>query len=417
MLPSDPPEAGSSGASEACFPRRRLAVWLICESERVVREGKCIDKLKERKKQKRIEAKNEGARQRGSPACTNSFKLVSSVCDSRHSNLLFFFRVAVLMHPTSYLMLIRHSLFCRCRRFAARSGAGQEAPSDEVRGARELAHQMDPPRFIPRPGVFCVSSHLAALPRPVAHICAPPAADPQQELIIQHRPTLNHGLGGLATARVGPARQVADKTFYMSDLRQRLQDITLEMQAMDDEMEQIEHDGALHTQLQRKHENLLREVRLKEGNLADFNLALDKVRQHIAVADVRAMYDRLRDRNEHERSRVDDEFLRATAAETAVQEIEERIGEHYEKIAEVSRSLRESNRGVWCDCFCRAFPPLHHISLRFCLSLPSLAAHAGSRGGREAGVPGAAGDECGAEQGGRAQRPDTRRGRGEDPDG
>ncbi len=160
---------------------------------------------------------------------------------------------------------------------------------------------------------------------------------------------VNHGLQGITAKHVGPGRQIADKSFYLADLRQRLQDITSEMQSLEDESNLIEQDNLLFAQHSRKHENMIKEVRIKEGNLADFNLALDKVRTHTDVADVRAMYERVRERNEHERNNVDDVFLRAAAAEKAVKETEERINEHYEKISQRMLAIGEEAQQEYID--------------------------------------------------------------------
>lgn len=112
------------------------------------------------------------------------------------------------------------------------------------------------------------------------------------EVKLESRPIMNHGLQGLVTRPQGPGRQIADRSYYANDLRQRLQDITMEMQGMEDEAQHIENDNKLEAQLARRFENMAKEARMKEGQLADFNLALDKVRGHIDINELRAMIDR-----------------------------------------------------------------------------------------------------------------------------
>lgn len=142
-----------------------------------------------------------------------------------------------------------------------------------------------------------------------------------------------HGLQGATVRQLGPGRQVADKAYHQLDLRQRLQDILVETQRLEDEMTQIDQEKTLHSQLTRKYENLLKELRLREGDLADFNLAIDKVRSRTQAADVAEMCERVRERNEHERQTIDDMFLRAAETERAAEELGRQAQEAHERIA------------------------------------------------------------------------------------
>lgn len=165
--------------------------------------------------------------------------------------------------------------------------------------------------------------------------------DLQDELMVENRPMMNLGLQGVQTRTLGPGRQVADKSFFLSDLKQRLHDILTEMRNMEDEKQRIEADNQMYAQYARKHENLLKEIRLKEGELADYNLALDKCRSHTDVADVREAYELVKERNAHERDNVDAIFSRAADIEAECKRLSDRIAEHYEKISERMGKLGE----------------------------------------------------------------------------
>jgi intraflagellar transport protein 74 len=171
----------------------------------------------------------------------------------------------------------------------------------------------------------------------------------QTDVVIEHRPMMTHGLQGIVTKNVGPGRQVADKAYHTLELRQRLQDIDNEMQNMRDEITKIETDNTLQAQLARKYDNMLKDIRNKEGDLADFNLALDKVRTNIDAAELRDMFDRLRQRNEHERSAVDEVFMRAATAEKAVRETENRVSEFHDRLAQRVGSLGDDAQQEYSD--------------------------------------------------------------------
>ena len=144
---------------------------------------------------------------------------------------------------------------------------------------------------------------------------------------------MTHGLQGMSTRAMGPSRQVADKGYYLLELRQRVQEVNSEVETIVKEIEQIEQDNNLQVQLSRKYDNLLREVREREGELADFNLALDKVRTHTEASDLREMFIRLQERNEHERTNVDEAFLRAANIEKTIRDMEETAEQAYQEIS------------------------------------------------------------------------------------
>lgn len=60
-------------------------------------------------------------------------------------------------------------------------------------------------------------------------------------------------------------------------LRKRVADISTEMSKLNTEIETNSKDSSQYTQLERKYETLLRSKETLEGQLADYNLALDKV--------------------------------------------------------------------------------------------------------------------------------------------
>lgn len=52
---------------------------------------------------------------------------------------------------------------------------------------------------------------------------------------------------------IGPGRQIADKSYYMVELRQRVTDITAEIDKMNQEIEQYQRDTQAAIMLERKY--------------------------------------------------------------------------------------------------------------------------------------------------------------------
>lgn len=71
-------------------------------------------------------------------------------------------------------------------------------------------------------------------------------------------------------------RIVNDSAFYIGLLRKKINEIHTESNKLKGEIEQQSKDNAQYTQLERKYETLSKSKEALEGQLADYNLALDK---------------------------------------------------------------------------------------------------------------------------------------------
>ena len=92
-----------------------------------------------------------------------------------------------------------------------------------------------------------------------------------------------------ATA-IGVGRQVYDRNYYFNLLKDKNNSIATEVNNMKSEVDTINKDNATYLTLERKYETLIKDVRKFEGELADYNLALDKHRSDTKPEDIEALY-------------------------------------------------------------------------------------------------------------------------------
>lgn len=150
------------------------------------------------------------------------------------------------------------------------------------------------------------------------------AATPLQtdvNVVVRPMTGMASGVSGMPTKSLGPGRVIADKTYYLTDLNKKLNDIMRELDSMRYEMERTNADNVLYAQLERKYEMHMKEVRVLEGSLADFNLAFDKLRTNTNIAEIKDHYTQLRERNEREKRNVDEIFLKAQHQEKQTREV------------------------------------------------------------------------------------------------
>jgi intraflagellar transport protein 74 len=115
---------------------------------------------------------------------------------------------------------------------------------------------------------------------------------------VVERPMTNHGVSGMKTAVSGPGRQIYDRTYYMNMLKQKNTECMNEINKMKSEVEEINKDNTTYLTLERKYETLIKDVRKFEGELADYNLALDKYRSDTKPEDIEALFQHIKNQND-----------------------------------------------------------------------------------------------------------------------
>lgn len=94
---------------------------------------------------------------------------------------------------------------------------------------------------------------------------------------VSDRPMTGQGVMGMKTQSSGPGRLVQDSAYYVGLLRTKINEVGKETRRLQDEMEQQIRDKSQIAQLEKRYEGLIKTKEQLEGQLADYNLALDKV--------------------------------------------------------------------------------------------------------------------------------------------
>ena len=136
------------------------------------------------------------------------------------------------------------------------------------------------------------------------------------------RPVTNHGMSGIKVQNQGPGRQIYDRSYYLNLLKTKNNDIVGEIQKMKSEVEDINKDNNSYLTLERKYEALIKDVRKFEGELADYNLALDKFRSDTKPDDIEALYMHIKNQNDKQRAHLDNLFGEKRDMETEIQNTE-----------------------------------------------------------------------------------------------
>ncbi|DAZ99426.1 TPA: hypothetical protein N0F65_004059 [Lagenidium giganteum] len=206
----------------------------------------------------------------------------------------------------------------------ARPGTGQRGMLGSSAGARPLTGRLGTGQQVPvTPGQ--VAGYGVSL---------------NTEVNVSDRPVTQQGMMGMRVGSAGPGRQVQDASFFMGKLHSKTAEITSEIDKLRREIEQDAKDKSQYAQLERKYETLAYEVRDLEGQLADYNLAMDKLRSATDPQEIRQVQEQLHHRNGKEAEEVDRIFILRQEQEKAVRRMEEEMNEihmkHQEKINQLA---------------------------------------------------------------------------------
>lgn len=142
----------------------------------------------------------------------------------------------------------------------------------------------------------------------------------------------------------GPGRQVQDASYYLGLLRSKCTMLTTEITRLNGEIEQSHKDTNTYATLERQYETLIKTVRGLEGELADYNLAMDKSRTSTDPADITQYHAALKRRNEYEAGEIDKIFMQRQDRERAIADIEEQMRVIQSRAAAKLDSLPEAAR-------------------------------------------------------------------------
>ena len=144
------------------------------------------------------------------------------------------------------------------------------------------------------------------------------------EIKVLNRPVTQHGLTGVKGTYQN-VREVYDKSYYIGVVRQKITELRTEIDKFDTEMENIVRDTGIFKILEKKRENLIKEVRNLEGELADYNLSLDKKRSEAQADEVLANFEYMKSQNQRHREFLDALFLERKSMEEEAGKIEYEI--------------------------------------------------------------------------------------------
>lgn len=150
---------------------------------------------------------------------------------------------------------------------------------------------------------------------------------------VSDRPLTGQGVMGMrAQSSQGQGRVIQDTSYYVGLIRKKINEVNGETIRLKSEFDQLSKDKSQLSQLERKYESLLKNKDSLEGQLADYNLALDKTRSSTDPEDVQEEAARIAEKNRQSGHELDRILSSRKQREAETANVEMQIEAYYRSI-------------------------------------------------------------------------------------
>ena len=184
---------------------------------------------------------------------------------------------------------------------------------------------------------------------------------------VMDRPVTGQGVMGMKGMTSSGGRLVEDTSYYVGLLRKKMNDITTETRKLKVEIDQQAKDAAQYSQLEKRYETLIKNKENLEGQLADYNLALDKTRSSTDPEDIKQMTLHLAEKNRQTGQELDRIFILRKQKEGEVLNCEDQIQSYYKQIQSRINDLEPGKLRAYNDLLAKQkdlFEKIHMIEAK-----------------------------------------------------
>jgi len=162
------------------------------------------------------------------------------------------------------------------------------------------------------------------------------------------RPVTNSGMMGMKTAINDPKRKILSRSYFAVLIKKKNEELTNEIARFREDIEKSKREREVYKLAEKRREELYEEVKELEGQLADYNLAMDKHRAGAKASDLLGVQQHIAFQNARLRTQVDAVFTERKNLEEKLTQAEYQIKKLKDfvdiKINELSASEREEYR-------------------------------------------------------------------------
>uniref|UniRef100_G1S2T2 Intraflagellar transport 74 n=1 Tax=Nomascus leucogenys TaxID=61853 RepID=G1S2T2_NOMLE len=164
------------------------------------------------------------------------------------------------------------------------------------------------------------------------------------QIKVASRPVTQQGLTGMKTGRKGPQRQILDKSYYLGLLRSKISELTPEVNKLQKEIEMYNQENSVYLSYEKRAETLAVEIKELQGQLADYNMVVDKLNTNTEMEEVMKDFNMLKAQNDRETQSIDVIFTERQAKEKQIRSVEEEIEQEKQAADDIIKNMSLENQ-------------------------------------------------------------------------
>ncbi|XP_034953364.1 intraflagellar transport protein 74 homolog [Zootoca vivipara] len=169
------------------------------------------------------------------------------------------------------------------------------------------------------------------------------------QIKVADRPVTQQGLSGMKTGMKGPQRQIMDKSYYLGVLRSKINELTTEMNKLQKEIDMYNQENSVYLSYEKRAESLASEIKEFQGQLADYNMLVDKLNTNTDMEEVMNDYNVLKAQNDREAQGIDIIFTERQAKENLIQAVEDDIQQEKQAAENIVKNMSEEDQAKYME--------------------------------------------------------------------
>ncbi|XP_053558568.1 intraflagellar transport protein 74 homolog [Bombina bombina] len=169
------------------------------------------------------------------------------------------------------------------------------------------------------------------------------------QIKVADRPVTQQGLSGMKTGMKGPQRQIMDKSYFLGLLRSKISELTTEMTKLEKEIDNHNQENSVYLSYEKRAEALAFEIKEQQGQLADYNMLVDKLNTNTDMEEVVQDYNMLKIQNDREAQSIDVIFTERQAKEDHVKNVENEIENEKQAADGIIRNMSQDKQAIYMD--------------------------------------------------------------------
>ncbi|KAE8632836.1 hypothetical protein XENTR_v10001690 [Xenopus tropicalis] len=169
------------------------------------------------------------------------------------------------------------------------------------------------------------------------------------QIKVADRPVTQQGLSGMKTAMKGPQRQIMDKSYFLGLLRSKVSELTTEMTKLKKEIDTYNQENSVYLSYEKRAEALALEIKELQGQLADYNMLVDKLNTNTDMEEVLNDYSMLKSQNDREAQSIDLIFTERQSKEELIRNVEKDIELEKQAADGIIRNMSEEKQAMYWE--------------------------------------------------------------------